>query len=364
MRVSIINPKKKGKKHKGKRKAHRSAKQKAAAKRNLKKARAARRKGSHARKGKARKGKKKKRKKARKGKKRKSKKARKSRKGQTRKQRAASLRNLRKARAARRGGKGKRKGRKAKSRRGKKVRPVMYRGKTRKGKKVLRHSPRSRYARRGYRFNPADAVKGIAPRRMQKYMPSFRGATLDVPHGVGGVIGFVTSGYGGGMMRVVVQRYSTNEYIGHGASLVGNILGTEIPTVVVNYTMHKVKGLSKHAEKVARGIRIGGYVAMGINAITIGLKVLNIGNLPFRIPSELTPAKELVLTGLGDIDLVGAGLGNIVQGLGNPFVSSQDYAGLGDNGLLDTEIAALSAYVGESLDDFSGLPVNDRGLTP
>jgi len=363
IRVSIINPKAKKRKAK-KRKAHRSPKQKAASKRNIKKARAARR-GSHAKKGKkARKGKRKT-KKARKAKKRKSKKkARKSRKGQTRKQRAASLRNLKKARAARKGGKGKRKGRKSKARRGKKVRPTMYKGRTRKGKKVLRHSPRSRYARRGYRFNPADAVKGVMPVGVRKYMPDMRGARVDIPHVVGGVMGFITSGYGGGMMRVVVQNYSTNEYIGHGASLLGNIVGTEIPTIVVDYAMKRVKGLSANADKVARGMRIGGYVAMGINGVIIALKVLKVGNLPFRIPSQMSPTKELILNGLGDIDLVGAGLGNMVQGLGNGFVSSQDYAGLSDAGLLDTEISALSAYVGETLDDFSGLPVNDRGLTP
>jgi len=359
MRVSIINP---AKKRKGKkRKSHKgqSRKQRAASLRNLKKARSARKhKGSHApkkRKGKkSRKGKRKT-KKARKGK-RKSKKARKS-KGKP------WMKGLRKAWKARRSKKG-RKHKTRKSRRGKKVRPVMYRGKTRKGKKVLRHSPRSRYARRGYRFNPADAVKGIAPKGVRKYMPDFRGAKLDVPHGVGGVIGFITSGYGGGMMRVVVGRYSTNEYIGHGASLLGNILGTEIPTIVVNYAMQKTKGISKHAEKVARGIRIGGYVALVINAGTIVLKVLKVGNIPFRIPTELTPTKELVLNGLGDIDLVSAGISQSLGAFGQEFVSSSDYAGMGDEGLLDSEIAALSAYVGETLDDFSGVPVSDKGLTP
>lgn len=360
MRVSIINPAKKRKTKKRKGHKGQSRKQRAASLKNLRKARAARKsKGSHApKKRKSKKARKSKRKTKKAKGKRKSKKARKS-KG---KPWMKGLRAARKARKAK-SRKGKRKSRKSK-RHGKAVRPTMYRGRTRKGKKVLRHSPRSRYARRGYRFNPADAVKGNMPAGMRKYMPDFRGAKLDVPHAVGGVMGFITSGYGGGMMRVVVGKYTTNEYAGHAASLIGNIIGTEIPTVVVNYTMHKVKAVSKHAEKVARGMRIGGYVALAFNAGTIVLKVLKIGNLPFRIPSELSPTKELVLNGLGDIDLVGAGLGSIVQGLGDQFVSTSDYAGLGDNGLLDTEISALSAYVGETLDEFSGLPVNDRGFSP
>lgn len=361
MRVSIINP---AKKRKGKkRKAHgQTRKQRAASIKNLKKARSARkRKATTPRKRKS--------KKSRKGK-RKSKKARKSKrkakKSKARKSKGKPwMKGLRMARKARKAKsrKGKRKSRKSK-RHGKAVRPTMYRGRTRKGKKVLRHSPRSRYARRGYRFNPADAVKGIAPRGVRKYMPDFRGAKLDVPHAVGGVIGFVTSGYGGGMMRVVVQKYTTNEYAGHAASLLGNVIGTEVPTIVVNYAMQKTKGLSKHAEKVARGMRVGGYVALVINGITIGLKVLKIGNLPFRIPSELSPTKELVLNGLGDIDLVGAGISQSLGGFGQEFIQTSDYAGMGDEGLLDSEISALSAYVGETLDDFSGVPVNDKGLTP
>ena len=356
MRVSIVNPKRKGKKRKAK---GQTRKQRAASLRNLKKARAARkskaatprrRKSKRSRKSK---GKKKGKKHKRKGRKHKAKKS----KG---KPWAKGLRAARKALKAKRGGK--RKSRKSK-RHGKAVRPTMYRGRTRKGKKVLRHSPRSRYARRGYRFNPADAVKGVMPRGVRKYMPDMRGARLDLPHAAGGVIGLFTSAYGGGMARVVVQRYSTNEYVGHAASLLGNIAGTEIPTIVVNYAMKKGK-MSVAADKVARGMRIGGYVAMGLNAIIIGLKVTGIAKIPSRFPSSLSPAKELVLSGLGDVDLVAAGVSGMLGGLADSFVSTSDYAGLGDEGLLDAEISALSAYVGGELDDFSGVPTNAAGKMP
>ena len=339
MRVSIVNPKRKGKKHKAK---GQTRKQKAASIKNLKKARAARKHKAatpHKRKSKksrSHKGKKK-HKKAKKAKKRKSRKSKKS-KG---KSWAKGLRAARKALKAK-GRKGKRKSRKSKKH-GKAVRPTMYRGRTKKGKKVLRHSPRSRYARRGYRFNPADAVKGVMPGSVRKYLPDLKGAKLDVPHTVGGVIGFVTSGYGAGMMRVVIQNYTPNEYAGHAASLLGNVLGTEIPAMTVNFAMKKTKMFGKSADAVARGIRYGGYIGLGLNAVLIALKVTKIANIPYRLPSPMSTTKELILTGLGDIDLVAAGMSGMLGGLAQNFVSSDDYAGLGDEGLLDAEISALSA---------------------
>jgi len=362
MRVSIVNPKRKGKKHKAK---GQTRKQKAASIKNLKKARAARKRKAttpRKRKSKARKSKGhkkgKKHKKARKAKKRKSHKAKKS-KG---KPWAKGLRAARKALKAK-GRKGKKRKGKKMARHGKKVRPTMYAGRTHKGKKVLRHSPRSRYARRGYRFNPADAVKGVMPGSVRKYLPDLKGARLDVPHTVGGVIGFVTSGYGAGMMRVIIQDYTPNEYAGHAASLLGNVIGTEVPAMTVNFVMKKTKMFSKNADAVARGIRYGGYIGLGLNAVLIGLKVTKIANIPYRLPTKLSTTKELILTGLGDVDLVAAGMSGMLGGLAADFISS-DYAGVGDEGLLDAEISALSAYVGRDLDDFSGVPVNDAGMIP
>ena len=356
-----MNPAKKRKSKKGKARKGQSRKQKAASIKNLRKARAARKsKGSHApKKRKSKKARKHKSKKAKKHKKKKGHKGKKSRG----KPWAKGLRAARKALKAK-GRKGKRKSRKSKARHGKTVRPTMYRGRTRKGKKVLRHSPRSRYARAGYRFNPADAVKGVMPGSVRKYLPDLKGARLDVSHTIGGVIGFVTSGYGAGMMRVVIQRYTPNEYAGHAASLVGNIIGTEVPAMTVNFVMKKTKMFGKSADAVARGIRYGGYIGLGLNAVLIALKVTKIANIPYRLPSPMSTTKELILTGLGDIDLVAAGMSGMLGGLAQNFVSSDDYAGLGDEGLLDAEISALSAYVGRDLDDFSGVPVNDAGMIP
>ena len=204
------------------------------------------------------------------------------------------------------------------------------------------------------------------PSGVRKYMPDLKGAKLDVPHTVGGVIGFVTSGYGAGMMRVVIQNYTPNEYAGHAASLVGNIIGTEVPAIAVNFVMHKTKMFSKSADAVARGIRYGGYIGLGLNAVLIVLKVTKIANIPYRLPSNLSSTKELVLNGLGDVDLVAAGLSGALGGLADSFVSTADYAGLGDEGLLDAEISALSAYVGQELDDFSGqqVPHDSTGRMP
>ena len=358
MRVSIVNPAKKWKGKKSKSRKGQSRKQKAASIKNLKKARAARKhKAATPHKRKSKKARKHKAKKAKKHKKKKSHKAKSKGKPW-----AKGLRAAHKALKAK-GRKGKRKSRKSK-RHGKTVRPTMYKGRTKKGKKVLRHSPRSRYARRGYRFNPADAVKGAMLGSVRKYLPDLKGAKLDVPHTVGGVIGFVTSGYGAGMMRVVIQNYTPNEYAGHAASLLGNVLGTEIPAMSVNFVMKKTKMFSKSADAVARGIRYGGYIGLGLNAVLIALKVTKIANIPYRLPSPMSTTKELILTGLGDIDLVAAGMSGVLGGIAQNFVSSDDYAGLGDEGLLDAEISALSAYVGRDLDDFSGVPTNDSGMMP
>jgi hypothetical protein len=111
-------------------------------------------------------------------------------------------------------------------------------------------------------------------------------------------------------------------------------------------------------------MRYGGYIAMGLNAVLIGLKVLKIGNLPYRIPSPASGTKELIMSGLGDVDLVAAGMSGALGGLAQNFVATSDYAGMGDEQLLDAEISALSAYVGNDLDEFSGVPVNDRGMIP
>lgn len=344
MRVSIVNPKKskKGKKSKPWEKGLRAARKARKGKAKGGKASTRKSRPKKARGGKRRKSKKPKKRKAKKAKKRKSskrkgRKARKSRKGKSRK--------------SRKGRKGKaRKGRKGKkSKRGKKVRPVMYQGRSKKGKKVLRHSPKSRYARKGYRFNPlGQYVPGA-----RKHMVSTKGARLDLPHIVGAAGGFAASGIGGGMARVLAQKYTSNDLVVSGASLVGNYAGTEIPAMVVHWTLGKAKVSSKVTEGVCRGMRIGGYVAFGLNAATIVLKALNV-NLPFRALSDMSDTKDLLLSGVGDVDLALAGLGDLVQG--NDFVASDEYAGLGqEEGTLDAEIAALSAYVGESMDEFGGV---------
>jgi hypothetical protein len=108
-------------------------------------------------------------------------------------------------------------------------------------------------------------------------------------------------------------------------------------------------------------MRIGGYFAMGLNAATIVLKALNVG-LPFRALSDMSDYKDLMLSGVGDVDLALACLGDIIQG--NDFVASDEYAGLGgDESLLDAEIAALSAYMGEDFDEFGKSVSDGSGLS-
>lgn len=356
MRVSIVNPKKKGKKGK----KGQTRKQRAASLRNLKKARKARKAKKGGKKASTRKSRPKK--KAKRGKKRKAKTKKKSRKG--RKSRKKKKSSKRKGKKSRKGKKRKsRKGKKRKSRkgkkskRGKKVRPVMYRGRSKKGKKVLRHSPKSRYARKGYRFNPIGKYVPGA----RKHMVSTRGAKLDLPHVVGGAGGFVTSGLGGGMARVMAQKYTNNDIVVSGVSLLGNYVGTEVPAMVVHWGLGKAKIAPGTKDGVCRGMRIGGYVAMGLNAATMVLKALKV-NLPFRALSDMSDYKDLMLSGVGDVDLALAGLGDIIQG--NDFVATEEYAGLGeDEGFLDAEIAALSAYMGEDMDEFGASVSDDTGLS-
>jgi len=375
MRVSIVNPKKKGKKGK----KRRTAKQTAASKRNIKKAQKAKaakksgrkastrksskraKKGSKKRKKRKNPAKKKTKKKASKPRKKAKRKApakkkksgKKGKKKRTAKQTAASKRNIKKAQKSRKGKKSK----KARKPRGKKVRPVMHKGKTKKGKKVLRHSPKSRYARAGYRFNPIGKLSPGA----RKHMVTTKGAELNWPHLVGGAGGFVASGMGGGMGRVLAQTYIDNTLVVGGVSLVGNYLGTEVPAMVVHWGLEKTKVAPATRDGVCRGMRIGGYIAMGLNAATIVLKALNVG-LPFRALSGMSDAKDLWLSGVGDVDLALAGLGDLIRG--NDFVATEDYAGLDDEGgLLDAEIAALSAYMDESYDEFGAVVADDSGLS-
>jgi hypothetical protein len=191
-------------------------------------------------------------------------------------------------------------------------------------------------------------------------MVPMKGAKMDMPHVAGGVLGFVASGYTGGYFRTVGARYSSNEVVQGGVSVIGNVVGTEVPAIVAHWVLGKAKkqGL---ATSVARGMRVGGYVALGLNVLSIGLKAVGV-KLPFRALSEGSPASDLWLSGVGDWDLTLSGLGDLIQGDG--FVDSESYASLGaDEGLLDAEIAALSAYLGEDLDEFGGVR-DDSGLSP
>lgn len=361
MRVSIVNPKKKGKKgKKGKpwekglraarkaRKAKAKGGKKASTRKSRPKKKKAKRGKKRSKKTKKSKPKRKKARKARKSSKRKGGKKRKSKKGRKSKPWAKGLR------AARKALKGKRR---KKSKRGRKVRPVMYRGRSKKGKMVLRHSPKSRYARKGYRFNPIGKYVPGA----RKHMVSMKDPKLNLPTAIGGVGGFVTSGLGGGMARVQAQKYTSNELIVGGVSLLGNYVGTEVPAMVVHMALGKAKVSPKTKDGVCKGMRIGGYVAMALNGATIALKALNV-NLPFRALGETSGYGDLILSGVGDVDLALAGLGDIVQG--NDFVATDEYAGLGeDEGLLDAEIAALSAYMGEDMDEFGDTVSDDSGLS-
>ena len=113
--------------------------------------------------------------------------------------------------------------------RGQRVRPAMYRSRR---TKRIRHSLKSRYARKGCRFNPS--LEAIVPRAVQPHIVSMKGAKLDIPHVTGGVVGFVAGGYAGGYFRTLGAKYSANEMVQGGVSLVGNVVGTEVPAIVVH----------------------------------------------------------------------------------------------------------------------------------
>jgi hypothetical protein len=222
---------------------------------------------------------------------------------------------------------------------GKRTRPVMYT----KGKKVT-HSPASKFARKGFRFNPGmNHVVKIGTFNSLKQ--DIRGHPI--PHIVGMAGGFVTSGYIGGQFGKFMQNQSKNEVVGQVGSVVGNFIGTEIPAMTVHWVLPKV-GVSKGTtENVCRGMRVGGYVAMGLNIFTLVLKVLKVP-VPFRALGDDATMKEFVLSGLGDVDLLASGVSGAMD-------DPEDYAELDEEslGLVD-EIDALSAYVGDE-DDFNGI---------
>lgn len=330
-----MNPaKKKGKK------AKRSAKQIAAAKRNIKKAQKALRAKRAGKKASTPK---------KKAKKKRAKKAKKAKKKGKKKGKKASKKKAKKGHKKKKAKAKKKKAKKA--HRGKKHRPVMYEGRTKKGKKVLKHSKKSKLARKGFRFNP---VAGVRP--VRKYMVPMKGARIDVPHVVGGIGGFLVAGYAGGTLGNWAKQQWGNDMIASGASLVGNYLGAEIPAVAVNWVLHKAKA-AKVAENVARGMRIGGYLALILNAGGMVLRAIGI-NIPYRELSTYSPKIDVVLSGIGDMDLAVRGL----AGLGQNFVSTMDYAALSDEAALDAEIAALSAYIGEEDIGLSDV-VDETGLS-
>jgi hypothetical protein len=159
--------------------------------------------------------------------------------------------------------------------------------------------------------------------------------------------GFVLSGYTGGRVGKLVQDQFQSEVLGQLGSIAGNVIGTEVPAMFVHWGLPMV-GLDKYAKPVARGMRVGGYVALGLNVFTLVLKALKVP-VPFRALGDDATIKEFVLSGLGDVDLLTAGLSGI-------RVSNGEYAVLDDEsaGLVD-EISALSEYIGDD-SDFSSSP--------
>lgn len=360
MRVSIVNPttKKKAKKakkspakskgkpwEKGLRAARKARKAKAGSKAKKAKAAPKKKRRKAAKKAKATAPKKRRKSKAKKARttapKKRRKAAKKSRK--TTKRKPAKRK---KAKVSRKGKRKASKKSKKKSRKvihkslGKRTRPVMYQ----KGKKVS-HSPASKFARKGFRFNPSMKKHVVKIGNMRMLRKDIGDAP--VTHIVGMVGGFLASGYVGGYVGKLAQDQFKNDLLGDAGSIVGNLIGTEVPAMAVHYILPKV-GLNKYAVPVARGMRVGGYVALGLNVFTLALKAFNVP-VPYRILGAKPSTKEFVLSGLGDVDLITAG----ISGLGaNTFANTAQYAALDNEsaGLVD-EISALSAYVGDQ-DEF------------
>jgi len=342
MRVSVINPTKKARKAKRKQ----SPKQRAAAMRNLKKARAAKRKKSAPKSApKARK--------RRKSRKAKAKpKVGKKKRRKSRKAKVVAPKKRRKSRKSKRTKAPKRKkARRARMPRGKRVRPVMY-----KSKKRLVHSPRSRYSKRGYRFNPSLRGVSTVARRHTVKMANLRDVgqhPVTVLAGAAG--GFMASGYVSGKFGLYAEGKLGQGLLADAVSLAGNYVGTEVPAMAVHWVLPKL-GLGKHSPQICGGMRLGGYVAMGLNAVGIGARLVGI-NIPYReLVPGLAEAKDFVLSGIGDMDLA-------LMGLGSNFVDTNDYAALGsEEASLDNEINALSAYIDPN-NEWAGLS-NDNGHMP
>jgi hypothetical protein len=342
MRVSVINPTKKARKSKRKQ----SPKQKAASMRNLKKARSAKRKKAAPKSA----PKAKKRRKSRKAKAKPKvgkKKRRKSRKAKVVAPKRRKSRKSKKRKAPKR-----KKARRAKMPRGKRVRPVMY-----KSKKRLVHSPRSRYAAKHYRFNPSlRGVSGLARRHTVKMANLRDVGAHPITVLVGAAGGFVTSGYVSGKFGLYAEGRLGKGLLADAVSLAGNYVGTEVPAMAVHWVLPKV-GLGKHSPQICGGMRLGGYVAMGLNAVGIVARMVGV-NLPYReLVPGLAESKDYILSGIGDMDLALMGLG---QG---GFVDTNDYAALdNESNSLDNEINALSAYIDPN-NEWAGLS-SDSGQGP
>jgi hypothetical protein len=225
---------------------------------------------------------------------------------------------------------------------GKRTRPVMYK----KGTQV-KHSPASKFAKKGFRFNPGLKTHMVKIGTFKSYVGDVK--RQPIPHMVGMAGGFVSSGYIGGKIGKMVQDQTRNEIYGQIGSVAGNIIGTEVPAMFVHWGLPKI-GMGKYAVPIARGMRFGGYIALGLNVFTLALKVLKVP-VPFRALGEDATMKEFMLSGIGDVDLLTAGISGVES-----YDNTTEYAALDDEsaGLID-EITALSEYIDGDSDDFAGL---------
>jgi hypothetical protein len=158
-----------------------------------------------------------------------------------------------------------------------------------------------------------------------------------VPHVVGGLGGFAFSAMLGGAIRRGVKG-KLGEPAGDVMAFVGNVIGTEVPALIIN----GIGKATKHAQtgqRIARGWRWGGWIALGINVVATVVKYLTgkkTGDFGEPVLPLFKEGKyiEGVRLGVKEWGLSGLGLD-----YDHPFKLP---------GKADKEIAALAAYYGMS----------------
>ena len=184
-----------------------------------------------------------------------------------------------------------------------------------------------------FRFrNPLKKLGSI-----KKYIVPIKWADIKaqpIPHVVGGAIGFGTSTMTAGVMRRAVAGKFGGP-AGDVASFAGNVIGTEVPAIIVKWIGTKAKQ-DRLCTAMARGVRVGGYISLGINAVATVIKYLTGKGSGFGAPVLPMFKEGQYLMGAKELGMSGLNVAGLLPGQSD-------------------DIEALAALYGLSVDDMNAL---------